>query len=115
VLGANAQVPHYQFRPSKHPGIEALQDKVPVSGGPQGYEKGVIDVAAAVFPDARNPAPGGKLLGGGEKMIQGFASALKSSRFKVQRMGRGLLQSQAPFHNLRVDQRPMRNCFEKIL
>jgi hypothetical protein len=46
------------------------------------HQEGVIDVATAVFPDTRNLALGGELLGGGEEMIQGFASALKSSRFK---------------------------------
>jgi hypothetical protein len=74
VLGADGEVPHHQFRPLKHPGIEALQDEVPVSGGRHRHQEGVIDVAAAVFPDIRDLALEAELLGGGEKMIQGFAS-----------------------------------------
>jgi hypothetical protein len=53
-------------------------------GAAQRHQEGVIDVAAAVFPDIRDLALEGELLGGGEKMIQGFASVLKSSKFKVQ-------------------------------
>jgi hypothetical protein len=53
-------------------------------GAAQRHQEGVIDVAAAVFPDIRDLALEGELLGCGEKMIQGFASALKSSKFKVQ-------------------------------
>jgi hypothetical protein len=74
VLGANDQVPHHQFRPPKHPGIEALQDEAPVSGGIHRHQEGVIDIAAPIFPDARDLALEGELLGCGEKMVQGFAS-----------------------------------------
>ena len=32
------------------------------------HQEGVIDIAAAIFPQVQDPAPGGKLLGHGEKV-----------------------------------------------
>jgi hypothetical protein len=48
-------------------------------------------------------------------IANGWFSAYWSEKFKVQRIGRGFLLSQATFHNSPVGQGPMRNCLEKFL
>ena len=73
VPGDGGQVGHDQLRLLKHFGVEALQDEPRCCwlgrGGWRGrhrHQEGVIDVAAAVFPDRGNGAPGDKLPGDGD-------------------------------------------------
>ena len=72
MLGEGAEIPHDQFRLTKHPRVEALQDKVRFSRGIQGYQEGVIDIAAPIFPDIQDPAWWRELLGNGNQIVQGF-------------------------------------------
>ena len=47
-------------------------NRVAAGWGRHGHQEGVIDVAAAVFPDSGDGAPGDKLPGDGEEMLHGL-------------------------------------------
>lgn len=74
MLGQGAQVPHDQFRLPKNLGIQTLQDKTRFPRDFQGYyrgkvphryQEGVIDIAAAIFPNVQDLPLGGELRGHG--------------------------------------------------
>jgi hypothetical protein len=54
-------------------GIEALQNKVRLCRARNHHQEGIIDIAAAIFPEVQDPALGGELLGYANRMIQGCA------------------------------------------
>ena len=72
MLGEGAHVLHDQFRLTKHPRVDALQNKVLFCCAIQGYQEGVMDIAISIFPDVQDPAPGFELVGNGDKMVQGL-------------------------------------------
>jgi len=74
VLAEGAHVQHDKFRSAKHLGVDPLQDKVFFFFGIQGYQKGVIDVAIAIFVDGNDLALRFKLICSSEEIIQDFAS-----------------------------------------
>jgi hypothetical protein len=75
MVAHDTEVSHDQFRPAKNVGIEALQNKVRCRGALNRHQEGVIDIAAAIFPDIQDPALGGELCGYANQVIQGCVLA----------------------------------------
>jgi len=74
MLAESAHVQHDKFRPAKNLGIYPLKDKVFFFFGFQGYQKGVIDIAIAIFFYSNDLTLWFKLVCDGDEIIQGFAS-----------------------------------------
>ena len=73
MLAEGAHVKHDKFRPAKHLGVDPLKDKVLFFFGIQGYQKGVIDIAIAIFFYGDDLALWFKLICDSDKIIQDFA------------------------------------------
>lgn len=76
MLGKGAHVLHDQLWLTKHLRVDALKDEVLFYCGIQGDQKGVIDIAVPKYLDVHDLALGGKLIGNGNKIVQGFAACV---------------------------------------
>jgi hypothetical protein len=74
MLAEGTHVQHDKFRLAKHLGVDPLKDKVFFFFRIQGYQKGVIDIAIAIFLDGNDLALWFKLVCDWDDIIQGFAS-----------------------------------------
>ena len=73
MLAEGAHVEHDELRPAKNLGVEPLKDKVFFFFGIQSYQKGVIDIAIAVFLYSNDLALWFKLVCNSSKFTQGSA------------------------------------------
>ena len=72
MLCGDAHIEHDKFRLVKHQCVDALQDKVFFPFAIQCYQKGVIDIAVAEFPEVNDPALWPELLCNSKNIVQGF-------------------------------------------
>ena len=74
MFSQGPDVLHNQFRLTKNPGVEALQNKIFFRFGIQGHQEGVIDIAIPISFNSGDFSRRVESFGGNKRGIQSFTS-----------------------------------------